>query len=107
MNTVWISLIPFALFFVWLFTGGARRSCPSCARSLPRVQSPFTKTQRQWLEGGWVCSHCGCEVDRAGQEVVAGAVSNRRARMLHLSRLASGTLLAAILLALLLAYPHS
>jgi hypothetical protein len=107
MNTIWFSLLPFTVFFAWFFIGRARRSCPNCGRSLPRTVSPFRKTRRQWLEGGWVCSHCGCEVNSAGEEVVAATAQNRRAMTLQVSLVAMVTALAVILLLLVLAHPHS
>lgn len=106
MNTLWFSLLPFIVFFAWFFMGRARRSCPNCGRSLPRTVSPLMKTRRQWLEGGWVCSHCGCEVNFAGQEVVAATAQNRRAMTLHLSLLAMATVLAVFLLSVILAHPR-
>jgi hypothetical protein len=73
-----LSLLPFILFFVWLILfRGPRRSCPGCGALLPAYQSPLTKTKRQWLQGGFVCRHCGCEADLSGNKV-RSATSLRR-----------------------------
>ena len=40
--------------------------CPKCDERLPALRFPSPK-QIAW--GGWTCSHCGCEVDKWGQEV--------------------------------------
>jgi hypothetical protein len=40
-------------------------SCPECGEPLSPFQSPFRKTKRQWIEGGYVCVKCGCESDLA------------------------------------------
>ena len=67
-------LIPFALFFAWLlFFQRGRKACPECGARLPGIQSPFTKTKRQWLAGGYVCPNCGCETATAGRQVLATA----------------------------------
>lgn len=74
--TVWICLIPFLFvpFFLWLifFGMGGRKTCPDCNLPLQCFQSPFTKTRRQWLKGGYLCKNCGCESDMAGRKVHAG-----------------------------------
>ena len=61
------------LFAFFLVVGPLRRagSCPGCGDALPFFQSPFTKTRRQWLTGGYVCKRCGCETNLAGQKVTA------------------------------------
>ena len=70
----WFVMLPFAIFFAWLFGFGMRRSkqCPDCGEPLPILQSPFTKTKRQWWEGGYLCPKCGCETDTAGRRILAG-----------------------------------
>ena len=80
MNDLWIPLLPFALFFAWLFVFGMGRNkvCPDCNKPLPRIQSPFTKTKRQWIEGGFICSNCGCEADVNGTKVPTGTAPQRR-----------------------------
>ncbi len=71
---VFMPLLMFVPFFLFLFMFGLRRpDCPDCGRPLPLLQSPFTKTRRQWAEGGYLCSNCGCETDRAGQKVPPGS----------------------------------
>jgi hypothetical protein len=68
-----IVLAPFAMFFVALLWFGMRRvNCPDCGAQLSNFQSPFTKTKRQWLEGGYLCRHCGCESDLSGHKVGDG-----------------------------------
>lgn len=74
MNNFWLPLAPFAVFFLWLFVFGAqnRLRCPDCGLSAPRFQSPFTKSERQWSQGGFLCPDCGCESDMAGAKVPRG-----------------------------------
>ena len=71
MIDLWIPLFPFVVFFAWLFIFGMGRQklCPDCNKPLPRIQSPFTKTKHQWIEGGFICSNCGCESDINGTKV--------------------------------------
>ena len=80
MNGVLIPLLPFVAFFVWLFLIGMRRRkiCPNCEQPLPIFCSPFTKTKRQWWEGGYVCRNRRCEADITGKEVSAGSAPQRR-----------------------------
>lgn len=74
MNELWILLFSVGVLFVWLFFFGVgrRKACPDCNEPLPLIQSPFTKTTRQWFEGGHICKACGCETDIAGRKVRAG-----------------------------------
>ena len=61
--SVWLGIAPFLFgifFYLLVFRAG---KCPACGASLPRFVSPFTKTTRQWLEGGWVCPNCGADVE--------------------------------------------
>src|SRR4028118_436151 len=78
---VWIILLPFAIWF-WMFflmpLRKAQPDCPDCGEPLSRIQSPFTKTKRMWWEGGYLCSHCGCEVNMGGQKVPAGTPPQQR-----------------------------
>src|SRR5262245_30973173 len=68
---VLIVLAPFAVFFVALALGvfGRRRACPDCGALLPVLCSPFAKSRRMWLEGGYICRSCGCEPNVAGRKV--------------------------------------
>lgn len=68
------ALMAFAPFFAILLFCAMRRQkpCPDCGEPLPETQSPFRRTRRQWLEGGYLCRKCGCEVDIAGRKVLAG-----------------------------------
>jgi hypothetical protein len=44
------------------------KKCPDCSQPLPRFRKPANISQALW--GGWVCSRCGCKVDRRGRKVV-------------------------------------
>jgi hypothetical protein len=48
---IWVA---FFVFLLALFR--RRRDCPECGRPLSVIQSPFTKTWRQWAEGGLLLS---------------------------------------------------
>ena len=104
MTNIWIGLFPFAIFFAWLFLFGMRRRkpCPDCGKPLPFLQSPFTKSQRQWLEGGYSCQHCGCEADLAGKKIATGTVSSRRSLFVGIGLLALTMIPAVVLLTMLL-----
>lgn len=80
MLQFWIPLLPFALFFGWLLFFGMRptKVCPDCNKPLAAIQSPFRKSKRQWVEGGFLCDHCGCETDIAGRKIDAGTPQQRR-----------------------------
>ena len=73
--SVLIGIVPFIPFFVILLFCAMRRQkpCPDCGEPLPRIQSPLEMTKRQWMEGGYICLKCGCEVDTAGRKVPANA----------------------------------
>ncbi len=77
-------LIPFLFFFAFLFLLGRGKTCPACHRPMPTLQSPFTKTRRQWLVGGYRCSNCGCETDLKGRQVAASTLPEQRTLMLGL-----------------------
>jgi hypothetical protein len=68
---VLMAFVPFFGFFLWLMMQRLK-SCPDCREPLPVLQSPFTKTKRQWWEGGYVCPKCGCETDIDGRKVAFG-----------------------------------
>ncbi len=80
MLEFWLPLVPFAAFFAWLLFFGMRTTkvCPDCNKPLEAIQSPFTKTKRQWVEGGFLCGHCGCETDLTGKKIDAGTPQTRR-----------------------------
>ena len=101
MNDIWPAFLPFGVFFVWLILMTMRRriACPNCETPLSRIQSPLTKTRRQWWEGGYVCPSCGCESDRAGNPVPAGAAPTRRSIVTGIALLALVMIPALILLA--------
>lgn len=68
-----LPVLLFIPFFVVLMAHCLRRKdCPECGSPLSGFQSPFTKTRRQWVEGGYLCQNCGCETDLAGNKVAAG-----------------------------------
>ncbi len=105
MQGLWISIaFPFGLFFAWLFFIGMRRqkSCPDCNEPLPRFQSPFSKTWRQWMEGGSVCQNCGCEADFGGRKVKAGTPPRPRSIFIGIGLLALAGVPAIVLLIMLL-----
>ncbi len=104
MNDLWIPLLPFAAFFAWLFffPMGRRKACPNCNERLPPVQSPLTKTKRQWWEGGYVCRNCGCEADIAGNKVPAGVAPQRRSMITGIALLTLAVVPAFILVTVLL-----
>jgi len=108
MNTVWPALFPFtvffAAFFAWLlfFRMGRREVCPDCNKPLSPLQSPFTKTRRQWVEGGKVCQNCGCETDSTGEKVPAGTAPSRRSLILGIGLLTLTAIPAVVLLTMLL-----
>ena len=107
MNDSWSALLPFGVFYVlltWLMLWMvlSRKACPNCGTLLSRVQSPFTKTRRQWWEGGYVCPSCGCESDRAGNRVPAGTAPLRRFIVIGLALLAIVVIPALVLVAAIL-----
>jgi len=44
-----------------------QRPCPDCDEVLGSSQPP-KRTRQQVLWGGWTCPHCGCDIDRYGNE---------------------------------------
>lgn len=103
MSEWWIPFVPFALVFAWLFLFGVgrRRACPDCNQPLPLTQSPFTKTMRQWFEGGYICPNCGCEADVAGRKVLAGTAPQLRSVITSVALLALSVVPAIVMLVLL------
>ena len=75
MDTIWLTLAPFLVFVVYLayvhYLSLRRVMCPDCGDQLPMFYSPFKKTRRMWLAGGYLCPRCGCETDMAGRKVTA------------------------------------
>lgn len=69
--TVLFGLAPFVMVVVMIMFGVFRRNrtCPDCGAALPWLVSPWRKTRRQWLEGGWICPDCGIDVDVRGRRV--------------------------------------
>jgi hypothetical protein len=104
MSDLWIPLLPFALFFAWLLFFATRRVrlCPDCHAPLPAIQSPWTKTKRQWIEGGYVCRNCGCEADVTGKKVPAGTAPRRQSVIAAVVLPALAVIPALILLAIIL-----
>jgi hypothetical protein len=100
----WLPRLPFAIFFGWLLVAciQRRKSCPDCGQSLPMLRSPLTKTARQWIEGGNVCGHCGCETDSSGAKIAAGAPPRTRSMVIGASLLALAVLPAMALIRSLL-----
>lgn len=98
----WLPLLPFALFFVFLFLVRSRKSCPDCGSPLPSFQSPRTKTKRQWLEGGFLCVHCGCESDVSGVKVLAGTPPRFQSTFNRIALVALALVVGAVLLLVLI-----
>ena len=100
----WQPLLPFAVFFLVLmvFCMRSRVPCPDCGKLLSPLQSPITKTRRQWIEGGYLCKHCGCESDVSGDKVVAGGVSRSRSIYLMFGLVALAAVPAVAMLVVLL-----
>lgn len=83
MHELWMMMnafIPFLFFFGFWFLIGKDRGkfCPGCGKSFSQFQSPFTKTRRQWLVGGYRCLGCGCETDLTGKKVHASALPDQQ-----------------------------
>lgn len=100
----WLPLLPFAIFFAWLFVPSIRhqKACPDCGQSLPIFQSPLTKTNRQWIEGGCVCRHCGCETDYSGAKVASGTPPRTRSIVIGATLLAIAALPAIAMICILI-----
>ncbi len=75
-----LMLILMPIVFVGLMIAiGTRHmpaTCPECQNPLSRFQSPYTKTRRQWLYGGYQCSNCSSELDQQG--VVVGMADDSK-----------------------------
>src|SRR4051794_10459285 len=96
-------LLAFVPFFALLIWHGLRvRSCPECGGPLYGLQSPLTKTHRQWVEGGYLCRRCGGETDLAGVRVPAGTGPRRGAMLMGVALVAAAVVPAVVLGALLL-----
>ena len=93
---MYYALMPFAVVFgvMYLAWLKQRPSCPDCAKPLDLFQSPFTKTKRQWFEGGYLCRHCGCESDTSGRKVSSETAPNPRRLIIGLAL----TLIPAVVL---------
>ena len=104
MSELWIPLLPFAVFFALFMLSRLlpRRNCPDCHEPLPAIQSPFTKTKRQWVEGGFVCLNCGCEADLSGRKVAGGTTARRGPMVVSAVLLILAAVPAVVLLAALL-----
>ena len=70
--SVLIGVMPFALGFGLLLWLWSRLACPGCGTRAPLLISPFAKTRRQWVEGGWTCAACGTDADVRGRKVAPG-----------------------------------
>jgi hypothetical protein len=104
MLEYWLPLVPFAAFFVWLLFFGMQptKVCPDCNKPLAAIQSPFTKTKRQWAEGGFLCGNCGCETDLNGKKIDAGTPPTRQSIVVMIGVLTLAMVPAIGLLAILL-----
>ena len=79
LHTLWPILVFVPFFLVLILRGMQQRSCPECGGPLHGFQSPWTKTRRQWVEGGYLCGRCGCECDVTGAKIVSGTGYSRAA----------------------------
>jgi len=102
--SVLIGIAPFVPFFVILlfFNMRRRKLCPDCGEPLPRIQSPLKMTKRQWMEGGYVCLRCGCEVDTAGRKVPANTAPRVGPFVIAIVALTLVSVLAVILISFIL-----
>ena len=72
MDTILISMLPLLVPLVFLLYYALHPvKCPDCGDTLPIVCSPFKRTRRMWLAGGYLCARCGCETNMAGKKVTA------------------------------------
>ena len=66
------------LAFTLIGTRNCPSSCPECDSPISRFQSPFTKTERQWMKGGYRCANCDCQMDLNGKVVASEATASPR-----------------------------
>jgi hypothetical protein len=66
------------------------------------IQSPFTKTKRQWIEGGYVCTKCACETDQTGRRVPQNTPLRFRSFVTATIALILAAIIAGLLLFVLL-----
>ena len=98
-----LPLLYFAIFFVWLFFNmQSRQPCPECGKVLSGIQSPLTKTKRQWIEGGFHCTNCGCESDISGDKVVTGTAPKAQSIYLGIALVTFAAVPAIVMFAVLL-----
>jgi len=72
MYIILISILPALVPLAFLIYFALHRiKCPDCGDTLPILYSPFKRTRRMWLAGGYLCARCGCETNMAGQKVTA------------------------------------
>lgn len=72
MYIILISILPLLVPLAFLLYFALHPvQCPDCGDTLPIVCSPFKRTRRMWLAGGYLCARCGCETNMAGQKVTA------------------------------------
>jgi hypothetical protein len=103
-SSVLVGIAPFVPFFVILvfLTTRRQKTCPDCGEALPRIQSIFKMTKRQWFEGGYICLKCGCEVDTAGRKVPAGTALRLRSFVTKIVMLTVLCVIGAVLLSFVL-----
>ncbi len=102
--SVLVGIAPFVPFFVILLSCAMRRqkTCPDCGEPLPRIQSPLKMTKRQWMEGGYTCLKCGCDVDTAGRKVPANTAPRVGPFVIAIVALTLVCVIAAILISFIL-----
>ena len=78
MLTLVIALLPLiaVLAFALIGTRNCPSSCPECDSEISRFQSPFTKTERQWMKGGYRCANCDCQMDLGGKVITSEATAS-------------------------------
>ena len=71
---VWLYSIPLIVVIVIavLVVGTVRRGrrpvhCPSCVTPMSALRRPLFRSPM--LFGGWMCPHCGTQMDRWGRDV--------------------------------------
>jgi hypothetical protein len=102
--SVLIGIAPFVPFFVILLFLIMRRQkpCPDCGEPLSPFLSPFKKTWRHWVEGGYICLKCGCDVDIDSRKVPAGTAPRLRSVVTGIVMLTLAGVPAVLLLLFLL-----
>ena len=78
MLTVLLSPLVVVLAFALLAALNCPPNCPECGTAISCVQTPMTKTKRQWMQGGYRCSNCDCQMDLRGNIVPRESTASAR-----------------------------